>query len=115
VQQRDRLRNAERDVEVLDRQADLLFRLDQQLSAALGCGLWLKCEQRGVDVIGGTESLRGPAQTGFAGRVARVSELAVERLEDPAIDDLAVTEAELGETRAAPAARRFTAFSAGDK
>jgi hypothetical protein len=63
-----------------------------------------------VDLVGGAESLRGSAQAGFAGRVAWVDELAVQRLEDLATDDLAVAEPKLGQPGAAPAARRLTAL-----
>ena len=89
---------------------DLGLRLDQQLGAALGGCLRLGGEQRRVDVLGRAEPAGCAAETGLAGRVARVEMVAVERLEDLTLDDAAGLKTQLGDSPAGPGTGRLAAL-----
>jgi hypothetical protein len=86
VEQRDGLGDAERRVPVKVWSPDLSLRLGHQLGTSLGRGLGLGGQHGLVDLIGGAEAAGCPAQAGLASGVAGIEMLAVEGLEDRAVD-----------------------------
>jgi hypothetical protein len=70
----------------------------------------LQGSQHAVDLFGGAEMLRSPAQPGLAGGVAGVEELAVQPLENLPLDHLPIAEPEVGQAGVVPAAWRLAAL-----
>jgi hypothetical protein len=109
VEDRDRLRQRQGQVEVQRALAGLTGGFGPQFVLAFGGCVWLGGQQPGVDAGGVLPAARRPAELGAVWCFA-FAEQQVVRF---ALDYLAVLEAECPRARAPPAARRFSAALAG--
>jgi hypothetical protein len=109
MEDRDRVRQGQGQVEEQRALAGLLGGFGPQFAAAFGGGVRFGGQERGIQVGGFAAAVRGPAQRG----AVRGLSLAEEQVIGFALDPLALLEPERSGAGAPPAARRLSAAFAG--